>query len=889
LTAGTQLALKYFSQSSTINYFLGNFAITLVSSAYSTSGVTLGEYQLPSNVANKTGYMINETYPFFFRAYFKNGYVSDWQYIGSYQFGDGSFPASRIGSTLTTTSGTVAGYKVLSYGLTIDGMDISSIKEDIFRIEIGRGICNPTILGTGIFLPASSSNSSLSLGGSFNTGYYTGAANGALYGANVNDTDNLRYFGLFICPDWMTGDVKPEFQNGDYLINYGQMEYRKQQFGYPGAANKFGGSFDMNGYPQYIGSTPTPVIVLIEDAQYVAFNTDSRVLKNDTASLYGSSKSDNSANFPTLAVEGMAMTLGSKITALSQPLSTTYDFGMYYVQYVRPNANQYNVKDVKVVSCNAFVEITDSTPDILPQIQVMGGDTYTQKTYTKVMYNAKNPLTTTGINGGALTSFIGYYSQNKINQQLRYVDKTFPNQPFPFGNSLDNYWFGTYEANEQFQIDKGYDWYAPLNVGIPYNDSLPNMSKLHSRIFYSLTKPINSIEDWYRVILPNNFKDLPAKDGPINGLFDVTDAMFAIQAFAVSVLPYNSDVALSASDGSLYIGSGGVYAQREVKVSTYGASLKSATIKAENGAGNTQVYWYSDNAKAFMRYGGDGVKSLSEQDGWRTWFLNYTNFANSEFDVVIGYDRNRREIFVTFRCYNQSVSAWNSATAYVQGDVVRYGATNKYKTFEQLPDFYIALQAGTNKNPFDNPTYWEYIQPTDSRYYNYFTSVYNERLNFFKGFFSLLPTRYFNYNGYPTVNRGRAPINNVYDLFGGTGYLQWLNSGGVFKQGEFILEWVTNKQGLVPERFKWLGMQVGMNHDTNNNPRIDVETETQSTSMAANELEYRNGQLGVGVYPDGNDDPIIGEYAKIRLSSQAYYRIYALVTHLYDKFRTILK
>ena len=134
----------------------------------------------------------------------------------------------------------------------------------------------------------------------------------------------------------------------------------------------------------------------------------------------------------------------------------------------------------------------------------------------------------------------------------------------------------------------------------------------------------------------------------------------------------------------------------------------------------------------------------------------------------------------------------------------------------------------------------------------------------------MLPTRYFNYNGNPTVNRGRAPINNVYDLFGGTGYLQWLNSGGVFKQGEFILEWVTNKQGLVPERFKWLGMQVGMNHDTNNNPRIDVETETQSTSMAANELEYRNGQLGVGVYPDGNDDPIIGEYAKIRLSSQAY-------------------
>ena len=63
------------------------------------------------------------------------------------------------------------------------------------------------------------------------------------------------------------------------------------------------------------------------------------------------------------------------------------------------------------------------------------------------------------------------------------------------------------------------------------------------------------------------------------------------------------------------------YVARRSRISTYGASLKSATIKAENGAGNTQVYWYSDNAKAFMRYGGDGVKSLSEQDGWMVSFM----------------------------------------------------------------------------------------------------------------------------------------------------------------------------------------------------------------------------------------------------------------------------
>jgi len=57
----------------------------------------------------------------------------------------------------------------------------------------------------------------------------------------------------------------------------------------------------------------------------------------------------------------------------------------------------------------------------------------------------------------------------------------------------------------------------------------------------------------------------------------------------------------------------------------------------------------------------------------------------------------------------------------------------------------------------------------------------------------------------------------------------------------------------------------------------------------ATDWAFMNGQLGVGVYPDANDEIIIGDYAKVRLTSSVFYRVYAMAVHLYDKARTILK
>lgn len=888
LTAGDELVVAIFTSGlSSTQYRIQTFAFsaTRAISNFPSKGIRVGEYQLPQNVATKTGYMINERYSFYARIKYTSGYLSQWRYLGQYQFGNGNFPSEPSDSFLTDST-SVATSNTNVYALTIDGIDVSSIKDRIEYIEFGRAICNPTILGTGVFIPSDSSTGGQ--GGTFNSGLYTGNTDATVYRSANSLTSDNRLFGVMLCPDWATGTIKPEFQDGDQLIVYGVFSGTKSQI-ISGGGSKFGSFWEFSGV--FLGSGQ-PYIIDIEDAAYCEWNTNSRVLRNDANNLYKASSLSNNATITTLAAESMAVSLSSKIVPLTGTLPAL-DNGIYYVQYYRPNSNQYNEIDDTVVSCNTFIEVNSTSGDILPQKIVYGGDTYTQKTFMKVLYNAKNPATSPSYYvNSALTSFLGFYSQNKINQQMRYNDTTFTNQPYPFGNSLDNYLFGVYDAGEQFNIDNGYSWQSVIGNSKPYNPKILKQGIFKARIYYSGQKPINSILDSYRGLLPNDFKDLDSKNGEINGLYDINSVMVALQPFKVSVLPYQSDVGLSAEDGSLYVGNGGVYAQRENPVSSYGATLKSGTLVAENEAGNSVLYWFSENGRGLFRYSNDGVKNLSEENHLRSWFYNNTNLIKEEYDIVFGFDRTRSLIFMSTKGINRSVSIWNSGSSYSAGNYVRYGEIGKYQTFENLQDIYVATGSNTNENPYDNPDVWSYVQTAETEYYNYNSLVFNEKANFFQGFFTLIVSRYFNFNGRIYVPRGRESFNEVYELFGSkTGYLRWLDDNTTYKQGEWVVEWASNDNGLLPKRYSWVGLQAGSLHNTANNPTLLVYNDNQtSLSSGGLEFDYVAGQLGTGILPDINDDPISSSsYTKIRLSNSVFNRIYGVVAHFYIMTRNILK
>jgi hypothetical protein len=888
LTTSMKLAYKYFvNNGSNINVSSISFVGTKVISDYNYKYLKAGEFQNSINIANKVGYMVNETYPFYARVHYKSGYISNWYYVGSYKFSGGSSLATTTNGFLSNISG-----DTLTYGLTINGLDISSIKDEILRIEIGRGLANQSVLGTGIFIPTHKVYGG-NEGGNYNVGLYTGNTSGGSYGQNVANSSSNRYFGVMICPDWLVNGF-PEYQNGDKIVNYGQQDATLASFLIAGANTKWGTGTDLNG--RFVPfTTQTPQEIGVVDAASCDFNTSSRILENDAQSMFLSARLDQTGSVDTLSVKCMAMTLDTKIIPVSGTASGN-DFGSYYVQYIRDIA-EVNPKDLSIVSCGYFIEIDKSTPNILPEQLVFGGDTYTQKTYTKILYNAYNPDTASG---GTLSSFVGYYSQNRINQQLRYVDTTFDNKPFPMGTVLNDYLFTTYNANEQFQIDRGYTWELPLNNGVAYNSKIIQEKYFRSRIYYSQQKPLGSIVDTYRTILPNDYKDLPAKNGKIVALYDTNDVMVAIQLTAVHVLPYQSDVVLSSADGSIYIGNGGVYSQREIQVSSYGSKFKTATLLAENAAGNLQVYWFSTTANAFLRYGPDGTKNLSEENNWRTYFLNKSKLCINDFDVVLGFDRNRKSVFITARAVNSDVPLYDSGVTYSIGDKVRYGALNKYKSFEQTLDVYQSkTNSNTGNNPFDSSANWEVIPETNVEYYNKWTAVWNEKYNYFTGELTVLPERYFNFNGIVIVPRGIPSYNSMYELFGGTTILQWLSNGTTFKQGTFIVEYSINTKGagFYPERINGVGIQVGMNHNESNNPSVMVYTALQNEDNVSNgpslmnptDFEFLNGQIGVGVYPNAQDEIIIGDWVKVRYTSQLFYRIFSLVSKMYIKRRILSK
>jgi hypothetical protein len=301
--------------------------------------------------------------------------------------------------------------------------------------------------------------------------------------------------------------------------------------------------------------------------------------------------------------------------------------------------------------------------------------------------------------------------------------------------------------------------------------------------------------------------------------------MVAIQPYGWQVIPYQADIVLSGTE--VYVGSGKVYSQQPHLISTYGSSKKSYTMKAENNNGNSVVYAYSDTAKKFIRYNStNGISSLSDDNKARTWFLNNTNYIQDEFDLVLGFDRERQAVFITA---NVDANTWSL--------------------------------------------------------------MWNEKKNYFQCFFTALPGRYFTSKGRVMAPNIASPYGNIYLLFKGTDYLKWFSDT---IQGTFQLEWAVNSQGgFTPERFVGTGIIVDEQdysaYDNNDSPTFIVSNDFQTSTMTPDMTEYKNGQIGVGIFPTASEEPIISNYAKIKVSTQNYIRIYSLITRFYAKQRSLLR
>jgi hypothetical protein len=102
----------------------------------------------------------------------------------------------------------------------------------------------------------------------------------------------------------------------------------------------------------------------------------------------------------------------------------------------------------------------------------------------------------------------------------------------------------------------------------------------------------------------------------------------------------------SQGGGQVLVGTGGVYNQRENIISTYGTGLQTCTLVGNNNNGNSTLYWFSPEFKKYCRYGGDGIKVLSDDNSMRSFFL--TMNAEAEYDMVQVFDIEHASVIMTW-------------------------------------------------------------------------------------------------------------------------------------------------------------------------------------------------------------------------------------------------
>lgn len=869
INSGQYVRADWFVQGNQCNWTIksSNFQsiVGIQDSSNFGKNLTENEYQKADNVANNIGYMLYEPYPYYIRFHKKSGYITSPFYIGKHTIKPDDFGDSGNGVTkLTDPSG-----NPYVYHPVFNNIDISSIKSDLVGISFWRGeLTTPNVIACGINLMANK----ISAAGYY-AGFYASNPTGTTYGQSFPlGSENVRFYSAFLSPDniYKNGELI-KYQSGDKMYVSGQPTILNSSNNLISLLAKKSGSFvEFSGYCSNSGGFTAQTL---SDAQYTPFRQQTdRYIYNANSWATQPTKlilNNEGQILPSIDTASVAISFDVRVSMVAD-IPTNLDYGVYVGYYIRESNND-NVLNINVIDCNSFFGIDDNSPNIINNAAVFGGDTYTQKSYARLLYNSLpdggNPDT-----DNKYESFISFYTQNRYNTQMRRTSEEgcvlFPADAKSITEYLD-------DNNEEFYlIDEGYnEQNNRLTAQRSYNKNVNNISYFPSRIYYTAQRPTGSSYDSYRDIKPLDFKDLDGKNGQITSLYDVNDTMIAIQKYAVTVLPYQTDVLLKSDSGAeIYIGNGGVYAQRETIVSTYGTDLTTFAFRGYNNNGNASLYWFSEVVKKVFRYGRDGIRTISDDAKMRNFFLSKTKYLANEFDLVMGFDTKRDVLWITGLAVADIGAVWALDTPYTTGDVVRIDNAGLYGT----PLYYRALQDNTGQNPTTTSGYWELIPTSNGDYYSIFTVLYNEKLNAFTTERTVLPRRYFQYNNQLMVPSPYSAWGKVYEMNNGTDNTYF---DGI--EGEFYVQLVSNKIQNTSKRYISIGLNTG--EDLQDYPTIDFETKLQNSTSTL--FEQKNGNIWVAVEPDENGEPLIGEYMKFKISSQNDITLLDAVSKIYYRPR----
>lgn len=694
----------------------------------SSGSFQLGEYQDPSNVNNRVGYMDNETYRMGCKLrdrlsgiWTKVYWVDDITINCNATTTDGRRLYGLSNFDLTVASGsnpdnTLSRYITFEWDndYLIDGKKIRDLYDAISfeRVEcvaevLACGLGVLSVWGTnnvGQTSPISFDTYVGMIGANVSTdiGEYpfvsgrsdvsgSSAGNNPSYPGNTFSAN--RDFVSLYSPEITYGNLSVNYATGDRMYNYGNPfnvnitndiiktagEIQGNMAYYSGLTNKT------------FASPPVSYTVL----ESLIMNAGES--HNFSGTFYYKKISLIKIATPTTNETFTNRSLIMRLNSSVLNASAFTDYGGYYTQYFRAKSNKYGDKETnKYISTGHISEISASSPRY-QTADIFGGDTFTELFY----YNHRQPADGTnsisGFGGG-----LGFFCQTRVNFQLRHK---LSSQTLMYPECTKAEWLQT-RGEVEGDYNSGYTIRNQVKSDVAYDANADNTASLPATKFWSEIKNASSEQDGWRTILPLNRHDLDLSDGEIVHHAQFNGELMTWQIKKFQRQFFNTRGILQTSNTAVLVGDGSVMSRDGVTITNYGCSHKWSIIIGKSEGGNDTAYWIDYINRKALRLAADGTTTLSDIRGMKSFFANNLTWVKDKDQPSIGrgicgvwYDRKGEAIW-TVKGKNELTGTFDTAHSYAQGNVIFYKKGDylvvKFKSPTGLFTFGETITGGTS-------------------------------------------------------------------------------------------------------------------------------------------------------------------------------------------------
>lgn len=541
---------------------------------------------------------------------------------------------------------------------------------------------------------------------------------------NLSLSANAKYAG-FYSPDLLFSDSQYNSSIGDKLLT----------FGTPFPVSRLQGNS---------GTGIQNSTAIIYSSEQMALSADFYDIIASTYILSGQTQSIATKQYTkgTIVSQSTGALNPSSVVIEADRIiinnSSNFGVGRYSSLIFRPLADKYG----SIISNNIVVYTQSSAVVGETSVDVYGGDVFCQQTWLKHLspLDRQDPDITTGGFG------YNIISQNRVNTNLRVwnPDDTgeliFPLSTRNFVEWLESTALDTIVQNSSYKIIN------QVQARVVYDPNNQDDGIYLTRKPYSDLKPNGSKIDYYRIFLPLNFQDNPQQQGPISRVLNVNNELFTVQERGYTREYFNSRGQLVSPDqGQILIGDGSVLSRVGNNLTMYGTNNSGGVVIGKSQSGKDVVMFISPDFGQVLRFGDDGLVSVSKRENMRTFFNKNLNWVREAFTPADGYgicgvwDDNNKQFIFTVKGWKR-VAEWGNAVVY------NVGAEVIYQTGEHgIPQIWIATGTSKGQAPEDGGD-WERVSFDNNEYYNVYTFTWSEIKAGFTQFYSYLPNGYLTWN-----------------------------------------------------------------------------------------------------------------------------------------------